>query len=112
MSGPSCWGSFSTMYQLLAEDDRPRPGRARPEATRHRTFADLGWTPRADERELVKELRGDIIRALGTLGRDEAIQAQAAEAFRELQTSDQTHRPQCSFQPWSPSHLHRGRGSL
>ena len=86
---PHVWavmlGSFSTMHQLLAEDDRPRLA-ALVRKRLATTFADLGWTPRADERELVKELRGDIIRALGTLGRDEAIQAQAAEAFRELQT--------------------------
>ena len=33
----------------------------------------------------MKELRGDVIRALGTLGRDEGIQAQAAEAYTALQ---------------------------
>ncbi|MDR4471901.1 MAG: M1 family metallopeptidase [Nitrospira sp.] len=86
---PHVWavmlGSFSTLHQLLAEEDRPLLATL----VRKRlasTFADLGWAPRADERELVRELRGDIIRALGTLGRDETVQAQAGDAYRALQT--------------------------
>ena len=72
------------MNHLLIEQDRPLLAAF----IRHRVapaFQDLGWAPRADERELVKELRGDVIRALGTLGRDEGIQAQAAEAYTALQ---------------------------
>ncbi len=85
---PHVWavilGSFSTMNHLLTEKERPLlaafiRNRVAP------AFQDLGWAPRADERELVKELRGDVIRALGTLGRDEGIQAQAAEAYTALQ---------------------------
>ena len=85
---PHVWavvlGSFSTINHLLTEKDRPLLAavirkRVAP------AFQDLGWAPRADERELVKELRGDVIRALGTLGRDEGIQAQAAEAYTALQ---------------------------
>ncbi len=85
---PHVWavmlGSFSTLHQLLAEEDRPLLAtfvRTRLATT----FADLGWDPRTDERELVRELRGDIIRALGTLGRDQTVHAQAAEAYRALQ---------------------------
>lgn len=85
---PHVWavmlGSFSTINHLLAEDDRP----SLAALVRDRVapmFQQLGWTPRADERELVKELRGDIIRALGTLGRDQTIQAQAREAYTALQ---------------------------
>ncbi len=85
---PHVWavmlGSFSTMNHLLTEQDRPLLAafirdRVAP------SFQDLGWVPRAGERELVKELRGDVLRALGTLGRDEHIQAQAAEAYTALQ---------------------------
>ena len=45
----------------------------------------LAGARQAGERELVKELRGDVIRALGTLGRDQNIQAQAAEAYAAVQ---------------------------
>ncbi len=34
----------------------------------------LGWSPRPDEGELVRELRGEIVRAMGTLGNDEQVQ--------------------------------------
>ena len=85
---PHVWavmlGSFSTINQLLDESDRPLLA----SLVRDRVspmFHHLGWTPRHDERDLVKELRGDIIRALGTLGRDETIQAQAREAYTALQ---------------------------
>jgi len=85
---PHVWavmlGSFSTMNHLLNEEDRPLLAAV----VRDRlgpTFQDLGWTPHADERELVKELRGDVIRALGTLGRDHSVQTQALEAYTDLQ---------------------------
>jgi len=85
---PHVWavmlGSFSTMNHMLSEEDRPLLAAV----VRNRltpTFQDLGWTPRADERDLVKELRGDMIRALGTLGRDQTVQAQALEAYTALQ---------------------------
>ncbi len=43
--------------------------------------ADLGWAPRAGEDELTRQLRGDSLRALGTLGNDPAVQARAAELY-------------------------------
>lgn len=84
---PHVWavilGSFSTMNHLLTEQDRPLlaafiQDRVAP------AFRDLGWSPQPGERELVKELRGDLIRALGTLGRDPDIQSQAAAAYAAL----------------------------
>ena len=77
-------GSFSTMNRLLAERDRPllaafvrdRVGPA---------FREVGWSPRPGESELMKELRGELIRALGTLGRDSTIQSQALEAYAAVQ---------------------------
>ncbi len=85
---PHVWavmlGSFSTINHLLTEEDRPLLAAV----VRDRlapTFLHLGWTPRAEERELVRELRGDIIRALGTLGRDQGVQTQAREAYTALQ---------------------------
>jgi puromycin-sensitive aminopeptidase len=45
--------------------------------------AELGWTPRAGEDELRRQLRGDLIRALGTLGNDRPAQAQAAALYAD-----------------------------
>jgi puromycin-sensitive aminopeptidase len=39
--------------------------------------ARLGWTPRPDEGDLTRQLRGDILRAMGTLGNDSDVQAEA-----------------------------------
>ena len=40
----------------------------------------LGWDPRAEDDELDRELRGDLIRTLGVLGDDPETQAMAREA--------------------------------
>ncbi len=44
-------------------------------------IARLGWVPRAGESELTRQLRGDLLRALGTLGNDARIQAEAREQY-------------------------------
>jgi puromycin-sensitive aminopeptidase len=41
----------------------------------------LGWTPRPEESELTRQLRGDLVRALGVLGDDPEVQAAARERF-------------------------------
>src|SRR5262249_47567764 len=41
----------------------------------------LGWAPQSGEDELTRQLRGDLLRAFGTLGNDSATQAQAAERY-------------------------------
>ena len=73
-------GSFNTLNRLLAPADRPKlealvRDRVAP------ALAALGWTPRPDEDELTRQLRGDLIRALGTLGNDPEAQARAAELY-------------------------------
>src|SRR5712691_1233824 len=45
--------------------------------------ADLGWAPAPGENDLTRQLRGDLLRALGTLGNDGAVQARAAELYAE-----------------------------
>jgi puromycin-sensitive aminopeptidase len=42
---------------------------------------ELGWSPRPGESELIGQLRGDLLRALGTIGDDAGVQARAAELF-------------------------------
>ncbi|HEY3100704.1 MAG TPA: M1 family metallopeptidase [Methylomirabilota bacterium] len=46
------------------------------------TFTALGWTPRAGEDELTRQLRGDLVRALGVLGNEPGVQARATELYR------------------------------
>jgi puromycin-sensitive aminopeptidase len=43
--------------------------------------AGLGWEPRPGERDLVRQLRADLLRALGTLGEDAATRARAREVY-------------------------------
>src|SRR5439155_582891 len=53
---------------------------------RHRiqpAVAELGWVTRPGESELIRQLRGDLLRALGTIGNDRAVQARAAELYAD-----------------------------
>jgi puromycin-sensitive aminopeptidase len=73
-------GSFHTLNRVVEAADRPRLAalvrdRLAPAAS------ELGWAPTAGESELTGQLRGDLLRALGTLGDDAAVQARAAERF-------------------------------
>ena len=54
---------------------------------------DLGWTPRRDEDELRRQLRGEAIRALGTIGNDRAAQDRAAELYAGQQKRPETVDP-------------------
>jgi puromycin-sensitive aminopeptidase len=73
-------GSFALVNRVI--DERLRPGlaalvrdRLRPAAAR------LGWEPRPAEGELDRQLRGDLLRALGTLGDDPETQAEARRRY-------------------------------
>jgi puromycin-sensitive aminopeptidase len=47
---------------------------------------ELGWVPRSCETDLVRQLRGDLIGALGKLGNDPATQEQASVYYRQYRT--------------------------
>ena len=73
-------GSLAMLNRLAPPDARPGlealvRDRVGPALTA------LGWDSRAGEDELTRQLRGDLIRALGTLGNDRSVQAQAAERY-------------------------------
>jgi puromycin-sensitive aminopeptidase len=53
----------------------------------------LGWNPRPGEDELTRQLRGDLIRALGTLGNHAETQRQAAELYGQYQRGAATVDP-------------------
>jgi puromycin-sensitive aminopeptidase len=73
-------GSLQALNRIIAAEDRPRLAalvrdRAGPAA------AELGWAPWPSENELTRQLRGDLLRTLGTLGNDPAVQSRAAEVY-------------------------------
>jgi puromycin-sensitive aminopeptidase len=80
-------GSLHSLNRIVSPADRPRlealvRDRLSPAA------ADLGWTPRASDDELTRQLRGDLVRALGTLGNDPAIQREAAARYQDAARLD------------------------
>ena len=69
-------GSFGFVNRVLPESARP----GLEAFVRHRVSLAaelLGWDREAGESELVRQLRGDLLRVLGTLGNEEETQAQA-----------------------------------
>jgi puromycin-sensitive aminopeptidase len=78
------WSILLTSLQAInrALDDEDRPAfAARVRHLLGEAWAALGWQARPGETELTRQLRGDLLRALGTLGEDTAAQAQAAELY-------------------------------
>jgi puromycin-sensitive aminopeptidase len=74
-------GSLYTLNRLVERGDRPRlEALVRDRATP--AFTGLGWTPRAGEDELTRQLRGDLVRTLGILGNDAGVQTRAVEVYR------------------------------
>lgn len=77
--------SFSFLNRIIPDADRPVLEafvRARLAPAVH----ELGWTPQPGDDELVRQLRGELIGALGKLGNDPVIQQQAAEQYRTYRT--------------------------
>lgn len=73
--------SFSFLNRIISQTDRP----ALEALVRDRVgpaVAELGWTPRDGESELTKQLRGELIGALGKLGNDPETQGKAAARYQ------------------------------
>ncbi|MBD0316237.1 MAG: ERAP1-like C-terminal domain-containing protein, partial [Nitrospiraceae bacterium] len=73
--------SFSFFNRIVADSDRP----ALEAFVRSRlspVVAELGWEPAAGENHLVRQLRGELIGALGKLGNDPVTQQQAVEHYQ------------------------------
>jgi puromycin-sensitive aminopeptidase len=73
-------GSLAYVNRLVAEESRSHLEalvRQRVEAAVER----LGWEAQPDEGELERQLRGDLLRALGTLGNDGAAQDRARALY-------------------------------
>ena len=85
-------GSFQTMHRL-SEPARRASFEALVRDRIGLAVADLGWMPRTGEDDLAKQLRGDLLRALGTVGNDQAIQTNAAELYAEYKKNPATVDP-------------------
>jgi len=73
--------SLHALNRVVRPQDRPHLERF-TRALVGPAVAELGWAPRPGENDLLRQLRGDLLRALGTLGNDSATQARAAELYR------------------------------
>jgi puromycin-sensitive aminopeptidase len=73
-------GSLHTLNRIIRPDDRPHLERF-TRALVGPAVAELGWAPRPGESELTRQLRGDLLRTLGTLGNDGDTYARAAELY-------------------------------
>ena len=73
--------SWSLLNKIVAAEDRPSL-EAFVRARVGPAVASLGWAPQSGESEGTKQLRGDLIGAMGKLGNDPAIHARAAELYR------------------------------
>lgn len=81
---PQVWSillaSFEKLDTMLEPDDLPRyEAWLRTRLTP--IFTELGWEPRAGESDLQRELRGEVLDAMGTLANDPATQAEAARRY-------------------------------
>jgi puromycin-sensitive aminopeptidase len=74
--------SFHSLNRVIELGDRA--GLARVVVDRVQpAVEELGWEPRPGDDELVRQLRGDLLRALGTLGDDRPTQVKAAERYAD-----------------------------
>ena len=84
--------SFSFLNRIIASEDRA----ALEALVRDRVMLavkELGWDPRPGESDLVRQLRGDLIGALGKLGNDAGTQQAAADRYQRYRKDPTTVDP-------------------
>lgn len=84
--------SFSFLNRIITAGERPAlEAFVRKLVTP--AVHELGWTPRTGENDLLRQLRGELIGALGKLGNDPAMQEQAEEHYRQYRKDPATVDP-------------------
>jgi len=78
-------GSCHYLYRLLGPQQRPAL-QARIRTLLGPITTRLGWSPQPGEHELISQLRGDLLGALGTLGDDAATQVEARARYAQYKT--------------------------
>ena len=81
--------SCSFLNRIIAAEDRTAL-EAFVRALVTPVVTDLGWDPKPGESDLMKQLRGELLGALGKLGNDRNTQQQAAERYRRYRTDPMT----------------------
>ncbi len=79
-------GSLHYLCRLLAPAQRPRL-QALARSLLSPLMMRLGWAPTPREHELVSQLRGDLIGALGTLAEDPALQCEARQRYADYEVN-------------------------
>lgn len=72
--------SFAYLYRVIEPGDRS-PMEAFVRDRLGPAAARLGFAPAPGEDETIRQLRGELLRAIGTLGNDQAIQARARDLY-------------------------------
>jgi puromycin-sensitive aminopeptidase len=72
--------SFASLNRVIAPEERPRL-EALVRDRLGSAVAGLGFAPAPGESELTRQLRGELLRAMGTLGNDAAVQARARDLY-------------------------------
>jgi puromycin-sensitive aminopeptidase len=82
--------SWHGLNRIIEPSDRS--GLERLVRDRVRPLAmELGWNPPKGEDELTRQLRGDLLHVLGTLGNDPAVQKRAVELFEQAEGDQRQH---------------------
>lgn len=79
-------GSSHYLYRLLDAPQRPAL-QAFIRTLLTPIVQKLGWQPQAGEHELISQVRGELIGALGTLGEDKTIQMEARSRYEQYRSN-------------------------
>lgn len=81
--------SFSFLNRVISLGDRPTLEAFVCNLVKP-VVKDLGWDPLPGESDLIRQLRGDLLGALGKLGNDVATQQEATERYRRFRKDPAT----------------------
>lgn len=81
--------SFSLLNRVISLEDRPTLEAFVCNLVKP-AVKDLGWDPLPGESDLIRQLRGDLLGALGKLGNDVATQQEATERYRRFRKDPAT----------------------
>ncbi|MGH7254405.1 MAG: ERAP1-like C-terminal domain-containing protein, partial [Nitrospirales bacterium] len=84
--------SFNEVNLIIRPEERP----ALERLVRDRlgpAVTELGWTPQSGEDELRRQLRADLLAAMGTIGNDPAVQQRTAELYAEYTNAAASGQP-------------------
>ena len=84
--------SLSFLHRIIADEDRTAL-EAFTRSLISPAIQELGWAPRPDDNDLLRQLRGDLLGTLGKLGNDQGVQEDASVQYRRYQEDRSTVDP-------------------